>query len=194
MITSLCIYRVKPGSESAFRTPGEALAGVGARSRFWLPTCRRRSTQGAEGENEPIFVELLHWKDAEGARRAHELPEVMGGGSRWAASANLEGQRPPMRIPACRANRSRLRALGRGRRELDSVFAALDSSARRQILMILHFRGDQMTSGQIADRFSCAWPTTSRAICASSRTPVWSTSNGRGASGSTSSTARGSAW
>jgi DNA-binding transcriptional ArsR family regulator len=42
------------------------------------------------------------------------------------------------------------------------VFAALNSSARRQILMILHFRGDQMTSGQIADRFSCAWPTTSR--------------------------------
>ena len=44
----------------------------------------------------------------------------------------------------------------------DSVFAALDSAARRQILMILHFRGDQMTSGEIADRFSCAWPTTSR--------------------------------
>jgi DNA-binding transcriptional ArsR family regulator len=42
------------------------------------------------------------------------------------------------------------------------VFAALDSPARRQILMILHFRGGQMTSGEIADRFSCAWPTTSR--------------------------------
>jgi DNA-binding transcriptional ArsR family regulator len=46
--------------------------------------------------------------------------------------------------------------------EYEAVFAALDSSARRQILMILHFRGDQMTSGEIADRFSCAWPTTSR--------------------------------
>ena len=44
----------------------------------------------------------------------------------------------------------------------DAVFAALDSAVRRQILMILHFRGDQMTSGEIADRFSCAWPTTSR--------------------------------
>ena len=42
------------------------------------------------------------------------------------------------------------------------MFAAVDSAARRQILMILHFRGDQMTSGEIADRFSCAWPTTSR--------------------------------
>ena len=46
--------------------------------------------------------------------------------------------------------------------DYDAVFSALDSPARRQILMILHFRGDQMTSGEIADRFSCAWPTTSR--------------------------------
>jgi DNA-binding transcriptional ArsR family regulator len=44
----------------------------------------------------------------------------------------------------------------------DEVFAALDSAARRQILLILHFRGDRMTAGEIADRFSCAWPTTSR--------------------------------
>ena len=46
--------------------------------------------------------------------------------------------------------------------DCDAVFAALDSAARRQILLILHFRGDRMTAGEIADRFSCAWPTTSR--------------------------------
>jgi DNA-binding transcriptional ArsR family regulator len=46
--------------------------------------------------------------------------------------------------------------------DYDAVFAAVDSGARRQILMILHFRRDQMTSGEIADRFSCAWATTSR--------------------------------
>ena len=46
--------------------------------------------------------------------------------------------------------------------DYDAVFSALDSGARRQILMVLHFRGDKMTSGEIADRFSCAWPTTSR--------------------------------
>jgi DNA-binding transcriptional ArsR family regulator len=46
--------------------------------------------------------------------------------------------------------------------DYDAVFAALDSAARRQILMILHFRGNSMTAGEIADRFSCAWPTTSR--------------------------------
>jgi DNA-binding transcriptional ArsR family regulator len=52
-----------------------------------------------------------------------------------------------------------------GKRQLedyDAVFAAVDSAVRRQILLILHFRGDQMTSGEIAARFSCAWPTTSR--------------------------------
>ena len=46
--------------------------------------------------------------------------------------------------------------------DADDVFAALDSAARRQILLILHFRGDRMTAGEIAERFSCAWPTTSR--------------------------------
>jgi DNA-binding transcriptional ArsR family regulator len=46
--------------------------------------------------------------------------------------------------------------------DYDAVFAALNSAARRQILLILHFSGDQMTSGEIADRFSCTWPTTSR--------------------------------
>ena len=46
--------------------------------------------------------------------------------------------------------------------DYDAVFSAIDSAARRQILLILHFRGDQMTSGEIADRFSCAWATTSR--------------------------------
>jgi DNA-binding transcriptional ArsR family regulator len=46
--------------------------------------------------------------------------------------------------------------------EYDAVFKALDSPVRRQMLMILHFRGGQMTAGEIADRFACAWPTTSR--------------------------------
>jgi DNA-binding transcriptional ArsR family regulator len=57
------------------------------------------------------------------------------------------------------------KSASKGERKLaayEAVFAALDSPARRQILMILHFRGGRMTSGEIADRFSCAWPTTSR--------------------------------
>jgi DNA-binding transcriptional ArsR family regulator len=54
---------------------------------------------------------------------------------------------------------------GRAERELtdlESVFGALAHQSRRTILSILHARGGSMTSGQIADRFDCAWPTTSR--------------------------------
>ena len=60
-----------------------------------------------------------------------------------------------------RASKSRSSA-ERRLAETEIVFAALASPVRRQILMILHFRGGQMTSGEIADRFACAWPTTSR--------------------------------
>jgi len=60
-----------------------------------------------------------------------------------------------------RASKSRSNA-ERRLAETEAVFAALDSPVRRQILMILHFRGGQMTSGEIADRFACAWPTTSK--------------------------------
>ena len=46
--------------------------------------------------------------------------------------------------------------------DLDAVFAALGHAQRRHILLVLHARGDSMTAGEIADRFDCTWPTTSR--------------------------------
>ena len=46
-------------------------------------------------------------------------------------------------------------------REIDSVFEALAHPARRDILQVLNARGT-MTAGALADRFSCAWPTTTR--------------------------------
>jgi DNA-binding transcriptional ArsR family regulator len=54
---------------------------------------------------------------------------------------------------------------GRGAREieaLDAVFSALGHRSRRTILSILHARGGEMTSGAIAARFDCSWPTTTR--------------------------------
>ena len=45
---------------------------------------------------------------------------------------------------------------------VEQVFAALDHPARRQILMTVHFWGGAMGAGQIAKRFGCAWPTTTR--------------------------------
>jgi len=46
--------------------------------------------------------------------------------------------------------------------EIDEVMAALAHESRRQILLVVHFRGGEMTAGDIARRFECAWPTISR--------------------------------
>jgi DNA-binding transcriptional ArsR family regulator len=60
---------------------------------------------------------------------------------------------------------SRSRSTSNSERQLadvDQVFAALAHASRRHILLVLRFRGGAMTAGEIADRFSCSWPTTSR--------------------------------
>jgi len=46
--------------------------------------------------------------------------------------------------------------------DIDAVFAALAHEARRQILLVLHVRGGELTSGDLAARFDCSWPTTTR--------------------------------
>jgi len=46
--------------------------------------------------------------------------------------------------------------------DLEAVFGALANRSRRQILQVLQFRGGAMTSSEIAARFSCQWPTTTR--------------------------------
>ena len=46
--------------------------------------------------------------------------------------------------------------------DLEAVFAALAHASRRHILIVLHVRGGSMTAGEIADRFGCSWPTTTR--------------------------------
>jgi DNA-binding transcriptional ArsR family regulator len=45
---------------------------------------------------------------------------------------------------------------------LDAVFGALSHQSRRTILSVLQARGGEMTSGAIAARFDCSWPTTSQ--------------------------------
>ena len=46
--------------------------------------------------------------------------------------------------------------------DLDLVFKALAHETRRHVLVVLQARGGSMTAGEIAGRFSCTWPTTSR--------------------------------
>jgi DNA-binding transcriptional ArsR family regulator len=50
----------------------------------------------------------------------------------------------------------------RGIAEVEAVFNALAHTSRRHILLVLLFRGGEMSAGEIADRFSCSWPTTTR--------------------------------
>lgn len=46
--------------------------------------------------------------------------------------------------------------------DLDAVFSGLANQSRRTILLVLHARGGSMTSREIAARFDCTWPTTTR--------------------------------
>jgi DNA-binding transcriptional ArsR family regulator len=46
--------------------------------------------------------------------------------------------------------------------DAESVFNALAHASRRHILLVLHFRGGEMSAGEIANRFACSWPTTTR--------------------------------
>lgn len=44
----------------------------------------------------------------------------------------------------------------------ERVFSALAHRQRRHILGVLHARGDRVRAGDIARRFDCSWPTTTR--------------------------------
>src|SRR4051812_42390196 len=46
--------------------------------------------------------------------------------------------------------------------DFEKVFKALAHASRRHVLVVLNARGGKMTAGEIAGRFSCSWPTTSR--------------------------------
>ena len=50
----------------------------------------------------------------------------------------------------------------RNLRDVEEVFSALGNASRRHILLVLHYRGGEMTAGEIAGRFGCSWPTTTR--------------------------------
>jgi DNA-binding transcriptional ArsR family regulator len=60
------------------------------------------------------------------------------------------------------AAESRARDPRRELAEVDQVFKALAHASRRHVLLVLHYRGGEMTAGEIASRFACTWPTTTR--------------------------------
>ncbi|MEM8767939.1 MAG: metalloregulator ArsR/SmtB family transcription factor [Pseudomonadota bacterium] len=69
-----------------------------------------------------------------------------------------------MSLEAVEAGADKAAAKSRGLQEIeeaDAVFGALAHPLRRQILLSVHFRGEAR-AGEIARRFDCSWPTTSR--------------------------------
>jgi DNA-binding transcriptional ArsR family regulator len=54
------------------------------------------------------------------------------------------------------------REAGRELARIERVFASLAHASRRHILLVLRHRGGRMTAGEIAARFECSWPTTTR--------------------------------
>jgi DNA-binding transcriptional ArsR family regulator len=46
--------------------------------------------------------------------------------------------------------------------QTEAIFGALAHPSRREILLVLNFRGGSMSAGEIAERFACRWPTTTR--------------------------------
>lgn len=101
MVTALCLYRVKAGSEADFR----ALL-----AKHW-PTLRRVGLaadepsviyEGLEKSGEPLFAELLQWKDPDSSRHAHEIPEVMAVWEPMGMLCEARGGKPSMEFPHVR--------------------------------------------------------------------------------------------
>lgn len=46
--------------------------------------------------------------------------------------------------------------------DFDEIFWAVSHASRRHVLIVLNARGGRMLAGEIAKRFSCSWPTTTR--------------------------------
>ena len=47
-------------------------------------------------------------------------------------------------------------------KDFEDVFWAVSHASRRHVLVVLNARGGRMSAGEIASRFSCSWPTTTR--------------------------------
>ena len=74
----------------------------------------------------------------------------------------MTGRRRPPGVSNSKSSAPRARDPQRELAETDDVFKALAHPSRRHVLLVLHYRGGEMTAGEIASRFACTWPTTTR--------------------------------
>ena len=79
-VITLCIYRPKKGKfkelQALVEKHGPTLQKTGLLTdepvRTWTAIDKR-----GHGDNEPYFVELFSWRDAEASGIAHQTPEIM---------------------------------------------------------------------------------------------------------------------
>jgi hypothetical protein len=148
------------------------------------------------------YVEIFTWVEGgfgPGARASRGAGNLGADGSaarRTRRAAQVGFPALPARAAASVSPRPR------GLAELDAfdaVFGALANRSRRTILSVLHARGGEMTSGAIAARFECSWPTTSQHLrvlqledSSRSNSADGNTSTGSNLTGRTPSPAHGS--
>jgi len=107
---------------------------------------------------QELFAEQFSWIDANSPEVAHKTPEVMAVWEPMGALCDgmefMQTQPVPMPLRMGKAQQQL--------KELDAALTALAHESRRHILLVVWFRGGAMSAGEIAARFSCTWPTTSR--------------------------------
>jgi hypothetical protein len=95
---ALCTYRVKEGKDQEFSSL----------LREHAPTLRRFGLltdepsllfRGQDESGKSFFVEVLHWKSAEGHTLAEQLPEVLAIWERMGQRVEARMGRPPMEFP-----------------------------------------------------------------------------------------------
>ena len=80
-VTRLVVYRPKPGQQSQLeailKRHGPVLRATGLLAPEAVHLYRAQDLRREGPPAEPYFVELFHWRDAEAAEVAHQVPEVM---------------------------------------------------------------------------------------------------------------------
>jgi DNA-binding transcriptional ArsR family regulator len=157
--TVICRYKIKPGTEEMIKLlqkhwPTLHAAGLTTNDK---PLIYRSIASGKRPQH--LRRDLLVEERPVGRGRARDPGDH---GRLGAHGRDLRGHGlPALRAPRHREMSSRSDAETR-LADVDSVFKALAHASRRHILLVLHFRGGEMTAGEIASRFGCSWPTTTR--------------------------------
>jgi hypothetical protein len=95
---AMCTYRVKEQSQDEFLSL----------LREHAPTLRRFGLvddapsllfRGQDESGKPFFVEVLHWKSAEGHKLAEQLPDVLAIWEKMGQRVEARLGRPPMEFP-----------------------------------------------------------------------------------------------